>query len=100
MSLAFSGVPLPTFITVRPDRTYELEISSPSDEWLLKQAAGIGRSKSEKGHQWHSQCVEIFYNILDEIVGWLSVKHIYEIAKVKSQDRFLVGVPLKALFSI
>ena len=26
-----------------------MEISTPTNEWLLKKAAGIGRSKEEKG---------------------------------------------------
>lgn len=33
--------------------------------------------------------------VSDEIAGKLSVKHIYEIAKVKSKDKCLVGVPLQ-----
>ena len=37
--------------------------------------------------------------LLDEIAGKLSVKHIYEIAKVKSKDKCLVGVPLQVSFS-
>ncbi|CAB3402672.1 unnamed protein product [Caenorhabditis bovis] len=75
------GVPLPTRITVKPDRTYDLEICTPTTTWLLKQAAGIGRGKSTK----------------DEIVGKLSVKHLYEIARVKSRDKALVGVPLEQI---
>ncbi|VDK45432.1 unnamed protein product [Anisakis simplex] len=73
------GTVLPTRISIKPDRTYDLEICSPTTSWLLKRAAGIRRGKQ-------------FPN---EIVGKLSVKHIYEIAKVKSQDKCLVGVPLQ-----
>lgn len=36
-----------------------------------------------------------FISSLGEIVGKLSVKHIYEIAKVKNRDKALQGVPLK-----
>lgn len=45
------GVPLPTRITVKPDRTYDLEICTPTTTWLLKQAAGIGRGKASKGEK-------------------------------------------------
>ncbi|KAJ1363628.1 54S ribosomal protein L11, mitochondrial [Parelaphostrongylus tenuis] len=73
------GVVLPTRISIKPDRTYELEICTPTTTWLLKQAAGIARGKENE----------------DEIAGKLSVKHIYEIAKVKSKDKCLQGVPLE-----
>ncbi|MFH4984659.1 hypothetical protein AB6A40_011368 [Gnathostoma spinigerum] len=56
-----------------------MEICSPATTWLLKRAAGIRRGKQEAG----------------EVVGKLSVKHIYEIAKVKSKDTCLQGVPLE-----
>ncbi|KAK5970843.1 Mitochondrial ribosomal protein L11 [Trichostrongylus colubriformis] len=75
------GVPLPTRISIKPDRTYDLEICTPTTSWLLKQAAGIARGKQEP----------------DEIVGKITVKHIYEIAKVKSRDKVLQGVPLELI---
>ncbi|VDM62522.1 unnamed protein product [Angiostrongylus costaricensis] len=75
------GVVLPTRISIKPDRTYDLEICTPTTSWLLKQAAGIARGKESK----------------DEIAGKLSVKHIYEIAKVKSKDKCLQGVPLELI---
>ena len=31
------------------------------------------------------------------MVGWLSVKHIYEIAKIKSHDKTMIGVPMKEI---
>jgi ribosomal protein L11 len=30
---------------VKPDRTYDLEIGTPTTAWLLQQAAGIRRGK-------------------------------------------------------
>uniref|UniRef100_A0AC35TNU2 Ribosomal protein L11 n=1 Tax=Rhabditophanes sp. KR3021 TaxID=114890 RepID=A0AC35TNU2_9BILA len=74
-----AGAVLPTRITIKPDRTYDLEICSPATTWLLKKAAGIERGKQ----------------LVDDEVGRLSVKHIYEIALVKSKDKVLHGVPLK-----
>ncbi|CEF67493.1 39S ribosomal protein L11, mitochondrial [Strongyloides ratti] len=76
-----NGAVLPTRISIKPDRSYDIEICSPATSWLLMQAAGITRGKTSK----------------NEIVGKLSVKHIYEIAKVKSKDKVLVGVPLKEI---
>ncbi|CAJ0579706.1 unnamed protein product, partial [Mesorhabditis spiculigera] len=75
------GVPLPTRINVKPDRSYDLEICSPTTSWLLKQAAGIRRGRQ-------------FYG---EVAGKISVKHVYEIALIKSKDRALVGVPLEEI---
>ncbi|KAI6176757.1 F-box/SPRY domain-containing protein 1 [Aphelenchoides bicaudatus] len=73
------GALLPTRIDIKPDRTYDLEICSPMSTWLLKRAAGINRGG----------------DTAQDIAGKLSVKHIYEIAKVKSKDRTLVGIPLR-----
>ncbi|KAL7073671.1 hypothetical protein ACQ4LE_007168 [Meloidogyne hapla] len=70
---------LPVTVHVRPDRTYEIEIETPTTKWLLMQAAGIRKEKQED----------------DEITGKLSVKHIYEIAKIKSTDKAMIGVPIK-----
>ncbi|KAK6045369.1 hypothetical protein COOONC_17126, partial [Cooperia oncophora] len=47
--LIFPGVPLPTRISIKPDRTYDLEICTPTTSWLLKQAAGIARGKQNPG---------------------------------------------------
>lgn len=78
------GTLLPTRVSIKPDRTYELEICSPMSTYLLKKAAGIQRGAQGGGDR--------------EVAGILSVKHIYEIAKIKSRDKFLVGVPLKVCF--
>ena len=75
------GTLLPTRISIKPDRTYELEICTPMSTWLLKRAAGIRRGSQ--------------FGASGEVAGILSVKHIYEIAKIKSRDKMLVGVPLK-----
>jgi hypothetical protein len=39
--------------------------------------------------------VLILFTNLEDFAGKLSVKHIYEIAKVKSKDKMWVGYPLK-----
>ncbi|KAJ7307463.1 hypothetical protein JRQ81_009484 [Phrynocephalus forsythii] len=65
------GVPLPTRITVRPDRSYDLQINKPTATYFLLSAAGIEKGASNPGL---------------EVAGMVTLKHLYEIALVKSQD--------------
>jgi len=74
------GVPLPTVTTINPDRSYNLTIDHPVDTFLLKQAAGVSRGAME---------------FTKEVTGYLTRKHIYEIAKIKSQDSVRQMVPLQ-----
>ncbi|KAL2913672.1 mitochondrial 54S ribosomal protein YmL19 [Polyrhizophydium stewartii] len=76
------GIPITTVITVNPDRTFTFINKSPPSPWLLKQAAGIEKGSSQPG-------------VVD--VGTVSLKHIYEIAKIKSQDPAFEGVSLEAV---
>ncbi|XP_042872329.1 39S ribosomal protein L11, mitochondrial-like [Penaeus japonicus] len=77
-----NGVPLPCRIQVRSDRSYELTIHNPPTTFFLKQAAGIQRGAMSPGR---------------EIAGKVSLKHIYEIAKIKQQDPPLQLTPLKQI---
>ncbi|TNM99163.1 large ribosomal subunit protein uL11m [Takifugu rubripes] len=65
------GIPLPIKIHVKPDRTYDLKIGQPTVSYFLKQAAGIAKGARKTGH---------------ETAGMVSVRAVYEIAQVKSQD--------------
>ncbi|XP_061092437.1 39S ribosomal protein L11, mitochondrial [Conger conger] len=65
------GIPLPIRIHVKPDRTYDLKINQPTVSYFLKAAAGIERGAGKTGH---------------EIAGMVSVRAVYEIAKVKAMD--------------
>jgi len=65
------GVPLPTRASVNPDRSYNLSIWSPTYTFFLFQAAGIDR-----GAMHYEK----------ETAGWITLKHVYEIAKIKHQD--------------
>lgn len=71
------GVPIPIDLDVNPDRTYNLELRTPSEDWLLMRAAGIRRPSE---------------NPATEICGKISVKHLYEIANIKRKDNWLKGV--------
>ncbi|XP_015591001.1 39S ribosomal protein L11, mitochondrial [Cephus cinctus] len=64
------GIPLPCRIKVNPDRTYNLVIHHPPATYYLKQAAGIQRGTM------HGK----------EVAGKITLKHLYEIAKIKSED--------------
>jgi len=68
------GIPLPSRITVNPDRSYQLVIYNPPVTFFLKQAAGITRGAMDQGK---------------EICGKVTLKHVYEIAKIKQQDPVL-----------
>ncbi|XP_011629953.1 39S ribosomal protein L11, mitochondrial [Pogonomyrmex barbatus] len=72
------GIPLPCRIKIHSDRTYDLVIHKPPTTYYLKQAAGIQKGKFKKG----------------EVAGKITLKHLYEIAKIKAED------PPNALLSL
>lgn len=77
------GIPIPCWISVNPDRSFHLQLSSPPINYFLKQATGAERGAMDvKG---------------GEIAGKLSLKHVYEIAKVKSKDEWYDCVPLQKI---
>lgn len=65
------GIPLPCRVWVNSDRSYELVIHTPPATYFLKQAAGVQRGAMYPGK---------------EISGKITLKHLYEIAKIKIQD--------------
>merc|ERR1711962_631721 len=79
-SIYREGVPLPTRTTVNPDRSYNLVIHHPTNTYFLKQAAGVKRGAMYPGR---------------EVTGYITRKHLYEIALVKSQDPPLQTVYLQ-----
>lgn len=76
------GIPIPCLLTVKPDRTFTFEMKSPPTSWLLMQAAQIQKGSGNPG---------------SDKVGKLSLKHIYEIAKIKKTDDRHKNVELKAI---
>ncbi|KAF7727720.1 hypothetical protein EC973_007178 [Apophysomyces ossiformis] len=74
--------PLPTVITIKPDRTFTFAVKSPPTTFLLKRAAGIDKGASKPG---------------TEIVGKVTLKHVYEIAKLKQKDANLAHLPLESI---
>ncbi|CCH59791.1 hypothetical protein TBLA_0B09750 [Henningerozyma blattae CBS 6284] len=78
--------PIPVLITVRPDRSFKFELKSPPTGFLLLKALG-----KEKGHGKT--------NILNNegTLGELSLKHVYEIAKIKKTDTRHSTLPLEGI---
>lgn len=79
------GTPTPVSITIQPDRTFTFVTKTPPTMWLVKQAAGIETASGEAGRP----------NVAP--AGTLSVKHVYEIARIKQRDEHLRHVPLEAI---
>ncbi|KAI0030220.1 ribosomal protein L11, RNA binding domain-containing protein [Vararia minispora EC-137] len=78
------GVPIPTLITIQPDRTFTFITKTPPTAYFLKKAAGIEKGTARPGH---------------DIVGTVSLKHIYEIAKIKATDAHVKHLRLEAIAS-
>jgi large subunit ribosomal protein L11 len=52
---------------VYEDKSYDWTLKGPPSSWYIKQATGLARGADRAGH---------------ESVGAISLKHLYEIAKV------------------
>jgi len=78
------GVPTPTLITVQPDRSFTFITKTPPTTYFLKKAAGITKGTGRPGH---------------EVTGTISLKHVYEIAKIKATDEHLKHLRLEAIAS-
>jgi large subunit ribosomal protein L11 len=83
------GTPMPCRVTVRPDRSFHFEIRTPQTSWLLLNAAeaATGKKGKRKGATKPGH----------ETVGQVSLKHIYEIAKIKQSELRLSGLPLEGI---
>lgn len=84
-----TGTPMPCRVTVRGDRSFHFDVRTPQTSWLLRNAAelpvgkgGVRKGASKPGH---------------ETVGTVSLKHIYEIAKIKQSELRLSGLPLEGI---
>ncbi|KAI5969233.1 MRPL19 [Candida margitis] len=76
------GTPVPCLVKVKPDRTFSFEIKSPPTSWLLMKAAQVEKGSGKAG---------------SEVVGTISLKHVWEIAKIKQTDDRHKGLDLKAI---
>ncbi|KAG2077603.1 ribosomal protein L11 [Suillus decipiens] len=78
------GVPTPTLITVEPDRTFSFITKTPPTTYLLKKTAGLEKGAGRPGH---------------EVTGTISLKHVYEVAKIKAKDTHLKHLKLESIAS-
>lgn len=76
------GTPLTVKITAYTDRTADFTLRTPPVSYLLKRAAGVEKGAARPGQ---------------ESVGAVSLKHVYEIAKIKASDKHLAHIPLDSL---
>lgn len=82
------GTPIPARVTVRPDRSFTFDVRTPTTAHLLLKAAGVKEFKGKlKGAT----------NPGKESVGTVSLKHVYEIAKIKQSELRLSGISLESL---
>jgi len=65
------GTPMPVRVISYADRTFTFHVFNPPTSYFLKKAAGLKKGANRPGH---------------EKVGRVTVKHIYEIAKLKMED--------------
>ena len=80
-----AGTPMRCLITIRPDRTFTFDVKPPVTSWFVKKAAGLDKGSGEAGKV---------------TAGTISMKHIYEIAKIKQQhDPQLNDLPLETVCS-
>jgi large subunit ribosomal protein L11 len=81
------GTPIPARVTVRPDRSFHFELRTPTTAYLLLKAAGVEMQKGKLKGRGNN----------NEIVGTISLKHIYEIAKIKQSELRLSGLSLEGM---
>ncbi|KAK4054610.1 mitochondrial 54S ribosomal protein YmL19 [Microbotryomycetes sp. JL221] len=79
------GTPTPVLITIQPDRSFTFSVKTPPTSWLIRQAANIEKGSGTTGKPGSTPA------------GTLSLKHVYEIAKIKQRDDHLKHLDLEAI---
>jgi large subunit ribosomal protein L11 len=74
--------PMAVTITAFKDNTFEFTVKSPSVTWYLKKAAGVESGSSRPSH---------------EVASTITLKHLYEIAKVKQSDPYCQYMRLESI---
>ncbi|GAB7347452.1 hypothetical protein MBLNU459_g4368t1 [Dothideomycetes sp. NU459] len=108
------GTPIPARVTVRPDRSFSFELRTPPTASLLLGAAGVaakknkvrgagntagphGRAAGLAGAGKASGGTATNGNAGLGAVGSVSLKHVFEIARIKHAEPRLSGLSLKAV---
>ncbi|KAL8532222.1 hypothetical protein ACS0TY_008720 [Phlomoides rotata] len=74
--------PMAVTITAFKDNTFEFIVKSPSVTWYLKKAAGVEFGCGRPGH---------------ETASTITLKHVYEIAKIKQSDPYCQYMSLESI---
>ena len=93
------GVPLPTRTTVNADRSYNLTIHHPTSVYFIKQVKLAKKADIQKLF-FHLQAAGVARGAQypgREVTGYITRKHLYEIAKIKSEDPPLQMVDLQEI---
>jgi large subunit ribosomal protein L11 len=77
-----ADTPMQVTLTAYKDSTFEFVVKSPSISWFLKKAAGIETTSGRPGHN---------------MVSSLTLRHVYEIAKLKQADPFCKHTSIETL---
>lgn len=107
------GTPVPARVTVRPDRSFTFELRTPPTASLLLSAAGLNPTKNKlkgagntagpnsragadgKGKASYPSGAP--GNAGMGVVGTVSLKHVFEIAKIKQSETRLSGISLEGM---
>lgn len=77
------GLLTPTIVTIQPDRTFSFRTLTPPTSLLLKRAANITTGARKPGA---------------EVTGTISIKHVYEIAKIKMKDVHITEKEVRRIY--
>lgn len=110
------GTPIPARVTVRPDRSFTFELRTPPTASLLLSAAGVAPIKNKLRGAGNTAGPTASRNGLLTAagkasfnqgaapgnaglgtVGTVSLKHVYEIAKIKQAETRLTGISLEGM---
>ncbi|KAF1848377.1 ribosomal protein L11 [Cucurbitaria berberidis CBS 394.84] len=107
-----AGTPIPARITVRPDRSFHFSLRTPPTATLLLSAAGVlptkhkirgagnvpGPMNNHDGQRGKTATNSpTVGNATMGTVGTVSLKHVYEIAKIKHSETRLSGLSLEGI---
>jgi large subunit ribosomal protein L11 len=90
--------PTPVLLTVLPDRTFTFIIKTPPTAWLLKRAAGVETGISERPPT-RTLLGQLSGAAAGKEVGQITLKHVYEVARIKQKDEHLKHISLESLAS-
>ena len=112
-STYITGTPIPARVTVRPDRSFTFELRTPPTASLLLAAAGVSPQKNKlrgagntagpysrlgvEGRGKAAAGDKAAGNSGLGSVGTVSLKHVYEIARIKQGESRLEGIGLEGL---